>query len=199
MKILSQSFAVVLAWQKGLGVFSSALRDYLSLIIKDSSDKEIVINNISEENEVQINAIINNINVNITITSYPAVILNFNQYDDNVYKAVETIENIISQKFEKRNEITEMSYVGIYNINGNIYEIIKKYVDIKQIFDDMSPFSIKLYKTSNYLDESLVIEPYAGLSNSVYVNYIANCKAYNICIENTRKRINTLVKFFKGM
>ena len=60
MKILSQSFTVVLAWQKGLSVFSSALRDYLSLIIEDSSDKEIVIKDISEDNEVQINAIINN-------------------------------------------------------------------------------------------------------------------------------------------
>lgn len=199
MKILSQSFAVVLAWQKGLSVFSSALRDYLSLIIKDSSDKEIVIKDISEDNEVQINAIINNINVNITITSYPAVILNFNQYDDDVYKVVEIIKNIISEKFEKRNEVTEMSYVGVYSIDGNIYEIIKKHVDIKQIFDDMSPFSIRLYKTDSYLDENLVMEPYASLRNAVYVNYIANCKDHDICIENTRKRINTLVKFFEGM
>lgn len=199
MKILSQSFAVVLAWQKGLSVFSSALRDYLSLIIKDSSDKEIVIKDISEDNEVQINAVINNINVNITITSYPAVILNFNQYDDDVYKVVDIVENIISEKFEKRNEFTETSYMGVYSINGDIYEIIKKYVDIKQLFDDMSPFSIRLYKSDSYLNENLVVEPYASLRNAVYVNYIANCKDHNICIENTRKRISTLVKFFEGM
>ncbi|AWR94056.1 hypothetical protein [Acidianus brierleyi] len=199
MKILSQSFAVVLAWQKGLSVFSSALRDYLSLIIKDSSDKEIVIKDISEDNEVQINAINNNINVNITITSYPAVILNFNQYDDDVYKVVDIVENIISEKFEKRNEVTETSYVGVYSIDGNIYEIIKKHVDIKQLFDDMSPFSIRLYKSDSYLNENLVVEPYASLRNAVYVNYIANCKDHNICIENTRKRISTLVKFFEGM
>jgi hypothetical protein len=199
LKILSQSFAVVLAWQKGLSVFSSALRDYLSLIIKDSSDKEIVIKDISEDNEVQINAVINNINVNITITSYPAVILNFNQYDDDVYKVVDIVENIISEKFEKRNEFTETSYMGVYSINGDIYEIIKKYVDIKQLFDDMSPFSIRLYKSDSYLNENLVVEPYASLRNAVYVNYIANCKDHNICIENTRKRISTLVKFFEGM
>jgi len=199
LKILSQSFAVVLAWQKGLSVFSSALRDYLSLIIKDSSDKEIVIKDISEDNEVQINAIINNINVNITITSYPAVILNFNQYDDDVYKVVDIVGNIISKRLEKRNEVTEMSYVGVYSINGDIYEIIKKYVDIKQLFDDMSPFSIRLYKSDSYLNENLVVEPYASLRNAVYVNYIANCKDHNICIENTRKRISTLVKFFEGM
>lgn len=197
MEILSQSFAVVLAWQKGLSVFSSALRDYLSLIIKDS--KDIVIKDINEDNEVQINAIINNINVNITITSYPAVILNFNQYNDDVYKVVEIIKNIISEKLERRNEVTEMSYVGIYSIDGNIYEIIRKYVDIKQIFDDMSPFSIRLYKTESYSDENLVIEPYAGLRNVVYVNYIANCKDHGVCIENTKKRISALVKFFEGM
>ncbi len=199
MKILSQNFAVVLAWQKGLSVFSSALRDYLSLIIKDSSDKEIVIKDISEDNEVQINAIINNINVNITITSYPAVILNFNQYDDDVYKVVDIVGNIISKRLEKRNEVTEMSYVGVYSINGDIYEIIKKHVDIRQLFDDMSPFSIRLYKSDSYLNENLVVEPYASLRNAVYVNYIANCKDHNICIENTRKRISTLVKFFEGM
>ena len=199
MKILSQSFAVVLAWQKGLSVFSSALRDYLSLIIKDSSDKEIVIKDISEDNEVQINAIINNINVNITITSYPAVILNFNQYDEDVYKVVDIVGNIISKRLEKRNEFTEMSYVGVYSINGDIYEIIRKHVDIKQLFDDMSPFSIRLCRSDSYLNENLVVEPYASLRNAVYVNYIANCKEHNICIENTRKRISTLVKFFEGM
>jgi len=199
LKILSQSFAVVLAWQKGLSVFSSALRDYLSLIIKDSSDKEIVIKDISEDNEVQINAIISNINVNITITSYPAVILNFNQYDDDVYKVVDIVGNIISKRLEKRNELTEMSYVGVYSINGDIYEIIKKHVDIKQLFDDMSPFSIRLYRSDSYLNENLVVEPYASLRNAVYVNYIANCKDHSICIENTRKRISTLVKFFEGM
>ncbi|MFP3202656.1 MAG: hypothetical protein RXR43_10560 [Sulfolobus sp.] len=199
MKILSQSFAVVLAWRKGLSVFSSALRDYLSFIIKDSSDKEIVIKDISEDNRVQINAIINNINVNITITSYPAVILNFNQYDDDVYKVADIVGNIISERLEKRNEVTEMSYVGVYSINGDIYEIIKKHVDIKQLFDDMSPFSIRLYKSDSYLNENLVAEPYASLRNAVYVNYIANCKDHNICIENTRKRISTLVKFFEGM
>ncbi|PVU68150.1 hypothetical protein DDW01_00675 [Sulfolobus sp. SCGC AB-777_G05] len=199
MKILSQSFAVVLAWQKGLSAFSSALRDYLSLIIEDSLNKEIVIKDISEDNEVQINAIINNINVNITITSYPAVILNFNQYNDDVYKVVDIVGNIISKRLEKPNEFTEMSYIGIYSINGDIYEIIKKHVDIKQLFDDMSPFSIRLYKSDSYLNENLVVEPYASLRNAVYVNYIANCKDHNICIKNTRKRISTLVKFFEGM
>ena len=199
MKILSQSFTVVLAWQKGLSVFSSALRDYLSLIIEDSLNKEIVIKDISEDNEVQINAIINNINVNITITSYPAVILNFDHYDDDVYKVVDIVGNIISKRLEKPNEFTEMSYVGIYSINGDIYEIIKKYVDIKQLFDDMSPFSIRLYKSDSYLNENLVVEPYASLRNAVNVNYIANCKDHNICIKNTRKRISTLVKFFEGM
>ncbi|MUN28527.1 hypothetical protein RQ359_000163 [Sulfuracidifex metallicus DSM 6482 = JCM 9184] len=125
--------------------------------------------------------------------------MNFNQHNDDVYKVVEIIKNIISEKFEGRNEVTEMSYVGIYSIDGNIYEIIKKYVDIKQISDDMSPFSIRLYKTESYLDENLVIEPYAGLRNAVYVNYIANYKDHDICIENTKKRINALVKFFEGM
>ena len=131
MKILSQSFAVVLAWQKGLSVFSSALRDYLSLIIEDSLGKEIVIKDISEDNEVQINAIISNINVNITITSYPAVILNFNQYDDDVYKVVDIVGNIISKRLEKRNEVTEMSYVGVYSINWDIYEICCPHSTVK--------------------------------------------------------------------
>ncbi|BFI76497.1 hypothetical protein [Sulfurisphaera ohwakuensis] len=199
MNALTESYSIVLAWQKELSGFSASMRDYLSFILRNPSNGEIVIKNVNQENEVEINAIIKDVEVDILITSYPALILNFNQYNENIYDAINTVASIIFKKLEKIVDTIEVSYVGIYDINEDIFKIIKDNIGSIKLFPDMSPFSIRLYNANSHVIELLTIEPYANLRKAVYTNYTARCKTLDICINVSKKRIEEMVKYFEKM
>ncbi|MCY0858871.1 MAG: hypothetical protein OWQ54_00405 [Sulfolobaceae archaeon] len=195
---LNESLSVSFAWSKQLSVFSQSFKDYLATLLSIKYGSKVKSVETKDPNLTTMVIRINNerSEMSALISSYPALILIFNYFEDEVLNTIVDLINFLDEHKVKPQTV-EINYVNMSSTEeSSTLDIIKKYVRVEQ-FSDFEPFSIRLTKREQKTTELITIEPVANLDNTLYINYVIKCvDEIEPCVSKGEKMIKLLVETF---